>query len=131
MNSMQLARATASGGQVLSLFSGRRNEIVRHVLGSPADSQNMPLVSTADHFAKYFDRVRNPPGMIDALHLQRHMTWLTLLTEKHTRRSDSHGTVAAIVYRYDRESMLEERRLTKDHIYKKRQEQTKTKNIKT
>ena len=75
MASLQLARAPHSGGQAVSLFSGRRDEIVRHVLGSPDDPTNLPSICTPETFLQLFDEARNAGLMVNSLQLQKHVVW--------------------------------------------------------
>ena len=124
--SIQLEHDRTSGGQVLSLLSGRRNEIVRNVIGDPSDATNRPTVGTMEALLGAFDAARNPPGMVRELDLQRHVVWVNA-SDDHAARgkkfkpSSAHKECAAMIYRYDRESMFLARTFYKDDIDKHNQ----------
>ena len=111
LSSMGLARAPAARGQFLSLFCGRRDEITRHVLGDPSNRENLPRLGSAAELADAFAKARNPPGMVSLLELERHLLWATRPLElakagKPWRPHQAHKEVAAMMYRYDLDSMF-------------------------
>ena len=114
MASLALEHAPNAMGPYISMFSGRREELVLHVLGDKSIEEHRPIIGDAFALAAHIDRCRNPGLLIKEFGLQHHPSWLLAPTDKKERgkrwrENMAHKEAAAIFYRYDQHSMFDER----------------------
>ena len=124
MASLALNHAPHAEGAYISLYAGRRAEIVEHILGD-----TVPRIADPGVFSDLCVGLRSPPNMVRALELDMHHCWVNAPNFKIMRGQQwqprtAFREMASMFYRYDMHSMFQTREAAKqafdDHSSKRR-----------